>query len=189
MSSHKLTSGARRFRVSGVLVRNSQPCRSFDHSSVLQRCLVSASLGSSFMASATMFSEPSTPLRCGGESRSIIAAYSVPFTLRSISSGCDIHHTNSCGVGWKLSKCAKIFRGASTKKEFSLCRVGEQRCGQSESVCPLPQLVPGSPVGHPLVQRIENQIAARRSKKVGHVVGWCRRIVHDGCFAVLLDLQ
>ena len=40
-----------------------------------------------------------TLLRCGGESRSIIAAYSVPFTLRSICSGCDKHRTSSCGVG------------------------------------------------------------------------------------------
>src|SRR5260370_12027009 len=70
MSSQKLMGGARFFRVSGVLVRNSQPRRSFDHSSVLQRCFVSASLGSSLMASATMLNEPSTPLRCGGESRS-----------------------------------------------------------------------------------------------------------------------
>jgi len=44
--------------VSGVLVRNNQPRRSFDHSSVLQRCFVSASLGSSLMASATMLNEP-----------------------------------------------------------------------------------------------------------------------------------
>src|SRR5260370_42395636 len=95
MSSQKLMSGERYLRVSGVLVRKSQPRRSFDHSSVLQRRFVSASLGSSFMASATMLNEPSTPLRCGGESLSIIAAYSVPFTLRSISSGCDIHDTNS----------------------------------------------------------------------------------------------
>jgi hypothetical protein len=48
-------------------------------------------------------------LRCGGDSRSIIAAYSVPFTLWSISSGWDIHDTNSCGVGWKLSSiCNRI---------------------------------------------------------------------------------
>src|SRR6202035_1414373 len=54
---------------------------------------------------------------------------------------------------------------------------------------PLAQLVSRSPVRHPLVQGIENQITARRSKKVGHVVGGRRRIVHDGRLTALLDLQ
>src|SRR6266481_1254200 len=79
-------------------------------------------------------------------------------------------------------------RGLHEERVFVMS-VGEKRCGQSQSIGSLPQFIPRSPVGHPLVQRIENQIAARRSKKVGHVVGRRRGIVHDGCLAALLDLQ
>src|SRR6266705_1163692 len=79
-------------------------------------------------------------------------------------------------------------RGLHEERVF-VVSVGEKRCGQSQSIGSLPQFIPWSPVGHPLVQRIENQIAARWSKKVGHVVGGRRRIVHDGRLTALLDLQ
>src|SRR6266849_4869997 len=106
------------------------------------------------MASATMLNEPSTPLRCGGESRSIIAAYSVPLTLRSISSGCDIHDTNSCGVGMKTKQVCKDFSRGFYEERVFVVPVGEKRCGQSQSIGSLPQFVSWGPVGHPLVQRI-----------------------------------
>jgi hypothetical protein len=57
MSSHRLVSGTRRVRVSGVLVRNSQPRRSRAHEAALQRRVVSDSLGSSFNVSASRSGE------------------------------------------------------------------------------------------------------------------------------------
>src|SRR5439155_95444 len=58
MSSHRLVSGTRRVRVSGVLVRNSQPWRSRDHAAALHRRVVSDSRGSSFSVSATTLQPP-----------------------------------------------------------------------------------------------------------------------------------
>ena len=83
----------------------------------------------------------------------------------------------------------KDFPWGLYEKRILVLPVGKQRRGQCESVGPLPQLVSRSPVRHPLVQGIENQIAARRSKKVGYVVGGRRGIVHDGRLTALLDLQ
>jgi hypothetical protein len=83
-------SGRIRSRMVGFDVRNTHPLRSFAHSTVLQRRVVSDSLGSNLKASATMFSEPNTPLRWFAAPRSIIAAISVPSIRLSISSAFDI---------------------------------------------------------------------------------------------------
>src|SRR5438876_9677732 len=129
---HKLVSGTSRSRVAGVLVRKSHPLRSFAHAAALQRFVVSAYFGSSFRLSATMFSEASTPLRCAGALRSIMAAYSVPFTRQSISASWHIHQANSSGVGLKVSRYAKIFLGPSVKKAFSLGRWGNNEAASVE---------------------------------------------------------
>lgn len=84
VSSHNLVSGNRRSRNLGVEVRNSQPVFCRAHSSVVQRCFPSLSRGRSFRLSATIFSAPRTPPR-----------------LR----------TSSSGVGFNVSKCAKILLG------------------------------------------------------------------------------
>src|SRR5216683_27869 len=56
--------------------------------------------------------------------------------------------------------CKDFSRGLHEERIF-IVPVGEKRCCQSQSIGPLPQLISRSPVRHPLVQRIENQIAAR----------------------------
>src|SRR2546429_1007161 len=76
--------------------------------------------------------DASTPLRCAGACRSIMAAYSVPFTRWSISASWHIHQANSSGVGLKVSRCAKIFRGPSVKKAFSLGRWGNNEAASVE---------------------------------------------------------
>jgi hypothetical protein len=97
-------SGRNRSRTVGFDVINTQPLRSFAHAAALQRRSVSASLGNSLKASATMFKEPRTPLRCGPPCGSIIAAISVPCTRRSISSAFASHAVNCSGVGFRFSK-------------------------------------------------------------------------------------
>ena len=85
-SSHRLTSGRILSRIVAFDVRKTHPLRSFAHSTVFHRRVVSDSLGSSLNASATIFNEPRTPLRWFAAPLSIIAASSVPSTRLSISS-------------------------------------------------------------------------------------------------------
>jgi hypothetical protein len=73
-----------------------------------------------------MLSDASTPLRCCGACLSIIAANSVPFTLRSISSSWHIHQASSSGDGLNVSKCAEKFSRAFDEKWIVVVAVGEQ---------------------------------------------------------------
>ena len=65
--------------------------------------------------------------------------------------------------------------------------VGEQRRSQRQCLGFVPQLIAWTPVGHPLVERIEDRVAALGRVELRRVVE--RRVVDDGRLAALLDLQ
>ena len=104
ISIQRLCSGRRASRSAGSEVMKIHPCRFLDHSRAVHSVLASAFVGSRRKLSATRLNEPSTPHRWWGADGSISKASSVPLTRRSISSGCDIHCTNCCGVGRSRSK-------------------------------------------------------------------------------------
>ena len=185
-SSHQLTSGMSGSRVSGVLGRNTHPCRSRDHAVVLQRDVVSCSRGRSWSASATMLNEAMIPLRCcgrlRGDHRRVGRPAHAPIELVLVA-----EHPGQLLQGEAdPEEMGKEATRALGEELLVLVAVGKERGGDGQGLGVLTDFVRWIPVGAPRVERIEDDVAPVGCVELRRE--FARGIVDDGRVATRVDL-
>ena len=188
MSSHRLVSGTRRGRVSGVLVRNSQPWgQAAAHAAALQRCVVSRSVGQQLerVRHHVERGEDAAPLgrRLSVDHRGVRRAGEAPIDLVFVAEP-------PGELFGRRPQRQQVREDASRRfgeERVLVVPIREERRGERERFRLVPPLIARRPVRTPRVERIQDDIAALGRVELRRVFE--RRVVDDGGLAARLELR